>query len=337
MTSQPWLVSSSDLSWQSGCDDEAEMCDASYEAWNGPPNGCKMSWLIDPQQFDWIESYRSGKEYRWAWSRTSRPKFIAAFRWLRPGQSPRSSMLTYLEQDIEVYPSNHRWSHPGWPKFLCYIQDFNISISIRSATQPFATGWYDASPVLYGGDLNLNVSLEWHPSDHIPFISSILRSSYEALFVSDFYPKFFSLGSQPHQLWRHRVTLGIYRGRAKSTDPTKTHWWPTHPLGNHRPETSLISGLWAICSCATRSRCHFGLPAAQQQQGQGMSYQRHVETIRRGLAWWRLPKCMSAWGEIHSSVIQAVAWSPRVSALMFLCYLIYIWRIILEHQLDVIT
>lgn len=126
----------------------------------------------------------------------------------------------------------------------------------------------------------------------------------------------FSLGSQPHQLWRHRVTLGIYRGGAKSTDPTKTHWWPTHPLGNHRPETSLISGLWAICSCATRSRCHFGLPAAQQQQGKGMSYQRHVETIRWGLAWWRLPKCMSAWGEIHSSVIQAVAWSPRVSDLM---------------------
>lgn len=106
--------------------------------------------------------------------------------------------------------------------------------------------------------------------------------------------------------------------RVCDKDPTKTHWWPTHPLGNHRPETILI-GLWAICSRATRSRCRFGLPAAQQQ---GMrryvkSYQGH-ETIHRGLAWWRLPKCMSAWGEIHSSVIQAVAWSPRVFDLMFL-------------------
>ena len=41
----------------------------------------------------------------------------------------------------------------------------------------------------------------------------------------------FPLGSQPHQLWRHRVTLGIYRGRAKSL----WHGSNKNPLLTHSP------------------------------------------------------------------------------------------------------
>ena len=74
---------------------------------------------------DWI--IQKWEEYRWAWSRTSRPKFVAAFRWLDSRDlivsvlvtsmavleakadlhcQVWSWLLTLLEQDIEVYSSN---------------------------------------------------------------------------------------------------------------------------------------------------------------------------------------------------------------------------------------